>query len=541
MRVVSKVATGSALLLALLAAVLTYQLVLFQASVRGVQSLTRWQPELDQLVLGQLRALDEYEFFRGRAAVLSDPGAYQRRTQRYARQFEDGLQRLEEVLERSWRQGPEGASGLSTDHHRERALLAAIKRRWAQIHYAPRWSWAAAQRSPRVDPAWELAMPPDVEALSFEVERLQIALNDSIEQQLTAADRAIERSTELSKWALGLGLVLSLLVVLLTLRAINRPLQRLERGTREIADGHFQYRFDESRGDEFAQLAVSFNRMVARLDQLDQLKKDFVAHVSHELKSPLVTMQETNQLLAEEIAGPLTPKQRRLIDLNLHSGRRLSAMISNLLDLSSLEAGGMTFDFKAEDVAGLVRFVVDSFDHRIADQGLRLEIEPAGAQLSIIAACDRDRTLQVIENLVDNAVKFSPPGGTVTVATQSISAPPASLPLALAERVRISGRDRSFVYITVDDDGPGVPEGEKLEIFKKFRQASNTARIGTGGVGLGLAICSEIVEAHGGALWVTNRLFAGRPHGSRFHLLLPGPVPAVRRRPAPLDASRAAL
>ncbi len=523
MRVVSKVASGSALLLVLLAGVLLYQLSLFRTLVRSNQGLSVKQLTASRLVLNQLRSLDGFDFFRSRVAVVSDPTLYLQRTDQHAKDFESYLDQLEALVDSSLEEG--SADAPVVDYGSERALLGAIRRDWARLRYDPAWYSVAgtAATAGEVDPA--LALPTGIGGLETQCLALADAIDESMRQQLKAARTSSQRVTELSRWGIGSALALSLLVVFLTVRSINVPLKRMAKGTREIAEGHFDFRFDESRQDEFTHLASSFNRMVEKLGQLDQMKKDFVAHVSHELRSPLVTMQETNQLLADEIPGQLNPKQRRLIELNLDGGRRLSSMISNLLDLSSLEAGGMTFDFKAEDVVELLRFVISSVAQRASEKEVTLELGPPGEQLTIIAACDRDRTLQVIENLIENAVKFSPRGGRVLANIEAAAKLPSSLPEKLRARVRSVARARGFVYIIIEDEGPGVPDGEKEAIFEKFHQASNTAQIGRGGVGLGLAICGEIVEAHGGALWVTDRP-AG---GSCFHLLIPGPAPAVRR------------
>jgi two-component system sensor histidine kinase GlrK len=148
---------------------------------------------------------------------------------------------------------------------------------------------------------------------------------------------------------------LSILVSLLIVRSISKPLANLTEGTRAIADGKFFYRLDTTRKDEFAQLAQDFNKMTLRLNELDELKKDFVSHVSHELKAPLASMQETIQIMLEEIPGPLTEKQKRLLALNLQSGTRLTSMISNLLDHSTAEAGVMVYALSLDVVLPVPR------------------------------------------------------------------------------------------------------------------------------------------------------------------------------------------
>src|SRR5581483_8382228 len=140
--------------------------------------------------------------------------------------------------------------------------------------------------------------------------------------------------------------------------------------------GRFNYRLDASGDDEFAQVARDFNSMTVRLDELDRMKRDFVSKVSHDLKTPLSSMQETISVLLDEVAGPVSPKQRHLLELNLESGKRLAAMLTKLLDLSRLE-GGLEPDMEMLDLIALVRRSVDRADAARSQRGFRLSfVEP---------------------------------------------------------------------------------------------------------------------------------------------------------------------
>src|SRR5690606_13042284 len=123
----------------------------------------------------------------------------------------------------------------------------------------------------------------------------------------------------------------------------------------EVARGRFGYRLAAGRDDEFAQVARDFNTMTVRLDELDRMKRDFVSKVSHDLKTPLASMQETIDVMLDEVAGPLSPKQRRLLELNYQSGERLYAMLGKLLDLSRLEAGVFEPTIERVDLRELIR------------------------------------------------------------------------------------------------------------------------------------------------------------------------------------------
>ncbi|MCP3960946.1 MAG: HAMP domain-containing protein [bacterium] len=364
---------------------------------------------------------------------------------------------------------------------------------------------AAARLSERLAP---------LRALGGHSRNLLAATRQSITQRLELSGAESREASRVAGNVVGVALMLILAVSVWTARSINAPLRRFVAGTRAVADGKFFVQLDESTGDEFAYPAASFNTMVRRLGELEQLKKDFLAHVSHELKTPLVAMQETNALLLEQLAGPLNDRQRRVVSLNLESARRLSAMISSLLDLSRLEAGALEYDFKEHDLVEIVELVVAELEGRLKEKGLWLEADFSHRPLRL--RCDRDRLIQVVENLYENAIKFSRAAGTVGLAVATSEAPPAHLPAHW--RRRFAGRALgNCALLSVSDSGPGVLPEKREKIFEKFHQVEKTRGGGAGGVGLGLAICGEIVAAHAGAIWVSDN----PDGGSVFHLLLP--------------------
>jgi len=227
--------------------------------------------------------------------------------------------------------------------------------------------------------------------------------------------------------------------------------------------------------------------MAKRLSELDEMKKDFVSHVSHELKAPLASMRQIFLLLLQEISGPLNDQQRRLLRLSSNSAERLAAMVGDLLDVSRLEAGTMEYTMEPRDVAALIRGVADEFEVQALDRNIQLQVIPEA--VTTWAECDRDRIVQVVGNLFENALKFAPDGSAIIA--------------------RIESTDTGKMMVSVTDSGSGVPAEHKEKIFEKFHQVKKGGKITGQGVGLGLAICSSIIQAHGGNIWVDDNPAGG--------------------------------
>jgi len=275
-------------------------------------------------------------------------------------------------------------------------------------------------------------------------------------------------------------------VAVILVRAIADPLRQLTHGTRRISKGQFWHRLPVDGGDEFADLARDFNAMAQRLSELDQMKKDFVSHVSHELKAPLASMRQVFLLLLQEIAGTLNDQQRRLLRLSNNSAERLAAMVGNLLDVSRMEAGSMEYEIHPIDLAALAQTVAEEFEVQAREKNIQLAVDSTS---DASADCDRDRIVQVLGNLFENALKFAPEGSAIAA--------------------RIQHNEDGKLLVSVTDSGPGVPDEHKTRIFEKFHQVKKGKKIAGQGVGLGLAICKTIIEAHQGSIWVEDNPTGG--------------------------------
>ncbi len=497
MRVVSKMAAGSGLLVALFLGVLAYNLTQVRRLATMQQELSRTDMGAATISLELVRLSNRLDDFERKLYVLRDP-AYAERIEEVRLAFEEQLhalaalelqgEKLEEVerLRALWNDLP--LAGFS-----ERLLSAEPDEQAAEV-----------------DAEFLAAFREKTRALNAQAEAVGTAVQSAITEHVERAAAASQRASFVSGIVVVAALTLSIPILLLTLASIREPLKRLRQGARAVAGGEFDIDLDASGDDEFSGVATAFNQMARRLGELDRLKQDFLSHVSHELKTPVAAMEETNRLLLDGLPGPLNDKQKRLLGLNLDSSRRLSSMIGKLLDLARLEEDAVAYDFQPHDIEELTRGVVEGFEAAAADNGLLLTLETPHEP--VVAVCDRDRLIQVVANLLDNAVKFSEEGGKVRVTVASA-----------AGSFSTSGSAGRCV-ISVADAGPGIPDSHKKKIFDKFHQVGSP-ETSTGGVGLGLAICRQITEAHGGRLSVSDNT----ERGSVFRVELPASAGAANR------------
>lgn len=491
MSVAGKIALGSGVAIVLLVGVLVWDLSVVNRLADSHEELSRVNFRAAGIALDQVRLLDQLDEFTRKYQVTKDP-AYRDRLGLLRIEFAGRLREMTALdLPRSVR------SAVAT-------LAAGWDEYWREAMAFAGTESLAEEALNRLSLERLARVRGYVSGVGESAQRL-------VERQAASSLDLSRRTRKISSQVVIAALALSLVILWLTIRSINRPLSQLTKGTRAVAEGEFAVRLPTRGRDELSRLAGSFNQMVSRLGEAERVKKEFLSHVSHELKTPLASMQETNELLLEEIPGPLNEKQRRFLDLNLESSRRLSAMISKLLDLSRLEAGAMDYDMRRRDLAELCRDVVAAFEARALDQGVKVVLQwPAEA---VFLICDRDRMIQVLENLLDNALKFSPRGGTVEVRVL----PPQ--PEELHDRGPQESERADLVILEVADQGPGIAQEDRSKVFERFYQASadSSGANPHRGVGLGLAICREIVDAHGGEVWMRD----GSNGGSVFAVAMP--------------------
>lgn len=320
----------------------------------------------------------------------------------------------------------------------------------------------------------------------------------SIVDRAEGAEATEEALLRLTTAVSALAVIVYLIGFVITLRSITRPLSRLRSATREVSQGRLDTRVSALGNDELAELTRAFNRMVEDLWRLSQKRTRLLAHVSHDLKTPIVAIQETCRLLLEEITGPLNPKQKRSLSLSLSSAERLSRMIDDLLDLARLESG-VQYSPQECDLAALVHRAASELETVALEREVQIQV--LEAEGSVLASCDPLRVLQAMTNLIDNALEHSPPGGRIKLSAQRVHSEQMDV-----ELLPVVQRDRPFALIQVKDEGAGLAMSEAAQIFEDFYQGkggSGARKVGPG-VGLGLAICREIAQAHEGAVWAKN-------------------------------------
>jgi len=315
----------------------------------------------------------------------------------------------------------------------------------------------------------------------------------------TARDEAVTASGAIAWFAVA-GTVLAFLLATIQARSISRPLDRLACEMFRLGRGEPLSPLAITAPPEVRELAATFYSMAEELAELDRLKSDFTAHVSHELRTPLTAIREGTALMLEGVPGPLTPEQAEILEIVRDHSERLNAAISSILDLHKMEVAMMEYDFAPCDLSAVIRKSLENIG--LIAEKRRVNVEAACSPKLPIIHADERRIQQVLDNLLSNALKFTPEGGRIRVEAN---------PLPSA-----SGRARQ-VEVRVSDNGGGIPESDLEKVFTKFYQGHQHGVQKSRGTGLGLAIAHHVVQAHGGEIRVESQL--GK--GSTFIFSLP--------------------
>jgi signal transduction histidine kinase len=297
--------------------------------------------------------------------------------------------------------------------------------------------------------------------------------------------------------------VLALAMIQFLAHGMTSPLREMAAAARAMAGGDYDRRVTASSRDEVGELARAFNAMAAALAEVDRLRRDLVANVSHELRTPISALQAELENLVDGIEPPDAETLRTM----LRQAERLGGLIAQLLDLSRLESGAVSLKRRVFEVGPLLEDA--AAEARLAAPQVAVAV---AAEPGLAVDGDPERIHQVVANLLENAVRHSPPDGDVQMRALAGTSPSqrAGAPRRPAE-----------VVIEVADQGPGIPEDEAERVFERFYRADTARASNQGGAGLGLAIARGIVDLHGGRI----RAERNEPNGCRMVVVLPGGTP----------------
>lgn len=281
--------------------------------------------------------------------------------------------------------------------------------------------------------------------------------------------------------------------ILLLARGMIAPLREMAKAAREMERGNYGQRVAATSRDEVGELARAFNHMAAELEHVDLMRKNLIANVSHELKTPISGLRAT----LENVVDGVNKADTKTLEVMLSQVNRLGDLVNDLLDLSRLESGAIKLQLRTFKLGDLLNRVVQEAELYIHSQFGERELRViAEVAPHLECTADSKRLHQVLFNIVENAIRHSPQGGTV--------------------QLRASQR-QTGIELTVDDEGPGIAPEDRDRVFERFYRADDTGSSTDGSSGLGLAIARWIVELHNGKI-STSSSEAG---GCRFTITLP--------------------
>lgn len=431
---------------------------------------------------------------RGSRALVNRIGSIERLAQQVAVLPDPGLVEDYARLHQGFRQLTQDLARLPLDEEQLAALRRTINEEQALYDLL----------------APDAQARPEARAVAERVADLAESANEVLAISYRVADGEVERLRVEAEGVQRtlLQLVLATLAAALAIafaltRVIARPIAELDASIRQLGSADFAQPIRVGGPQDLRDLGSRLDWLRRRLTELEEQKNRFLRHLSHELKTPLASLREGAELLNDQVAGPLAPPQRAVVSIMRDNSVKLQRLIEELLDYQRALHAAASLEVKPVRLDALVREVVEA--HRLSalakEQRVVLELAAVGVD------ADAEKLRSIVDNLLGNAIKFTPAGGTISVLAREAD-----------------GR----VTIEVIDSGPGVPPEERDAVFESFFRGRAKAGGRVEGSGLGLAIAREYAEAHGGRI----ALVAGES-GGHFRVTLP-------KRPEPLVLQEAA-
>lgn len=262
-------------------------------------------------------------------------------------------------------------------------------------------------------------------------------------------------------------------------KRITKPLSVLRDAAKSIANGDFKRRVYIEADSELTELGETFNHMATSIEQLENMRSSFIANVSHDLRTPMTTIIG----FVEGILDGTIPQEKHAwyLSVVLDESRRLSRIVTDLLDLSKLEQGSFSIEKRDFDVNELLRLSVIKFEKRITEKRIQLTVGFESENLRVYA--DKDAVQRVVTNLFDNAIKFTPEGGFIDIQT---------------------GVKENHAFVSIQNSGVGIEKKDLMHIFDRFYKSDKSRSQDKNGAGLGLYIVKSILQAHGEKIWAES-------------------------------------
>ena len=346
-----------------------------------------------------------------------------------------------------------------------------------------------------------LAQGPDVKEIPIEIETARtkqtvgyIAVGTPSEipkaGELGEVAQRFSDSENRAVWVAAV--VAALLAILLSLalaRQMSRPLRQLTLAARRFADGNLSERVRLKSRDEIGQLGQAFNEMAASLQRSEQARRQMIADIAHELRTPLATIQGNLEALLDGVY-PMTPERIEAIHAK---SLLLGRLVNDLQELSLAEAGELSLEKQPAELSQVLVRLKDQVQPQFDEKGIQLALQTSSP---LMVQIDRERIEQVLLNLLSNAFRYTEQGGQVTLSTA------------------VNGKE---MHVSVTDTGKGISTEDVPHIFERFYRGDRSRSRSSGGAGLGLAIAKRLVELHGGKIWVESTV----GQGTKFTFSLP--------------------
>ncbi len=296
----------------------------------------------------------------------------------------------------------------------------------------------------------------------------------------------------------GIGIIF-IVVMVITLSVFLRkeivgPITRYSKIAQKVAEGDLSQVIENTSDDEIGKFGEVFNSMVANLREFDRLKSDFISVAAHQLRTPLSGVKWVLKLLIDGDLGAVSIEQSKMLKRGYDTNEKMIQLVNDLLNVSRIENGKFGYKFEKNDFAKILNLLVENSQLASRERNIEVVVE-THIELEPFFF-DAEKLLIALQNLVDNAIKYTLPGGRVTIMTE---------------------KQGDYLQVKIKDTGVGIPKEEIHKLFSKFFRATNVIHLQTDGSGLGLFIVKSIIMRHGGQIWVDSE----ETKGTTFTVLIP--------------------